>query len=74
MGIELPQNLSLEVSKVEEAIKKRVNIGNMVPVKKIMEEMDHKYSNTLLQYAIESLTRNGDFVAKKGRKFIYREK
>lgn len=74
MGIELPQNLAEEVNKVEESIKKRVNIGNQVSVAKIMEEMDYKYSSTLLQYAIHSLTKNGYFREIKGRKFLVREK
>ena len=73
MGVELPQNLSSDVMKVEEAIKKRICIGNQVSTMKLIEELD-RFTPMIIEYAIHNMVRNGDLREVKGRKQLVREK
>ena len=67
--------MSDEIQKAEEAIKKRVCIGNQVAMAKLMEDLEQsRYSHSLIVRALSNLIRFGDFREIKGRKLIVRER
>lgn len=74
-GYELTEGMSDEIQKAEEAIKKRVCIGNQVAMAKLMEDLEQsRYSHSLIVRALSNLIRFGDFREIKGRKLIVRER
>lgn len=58
---------------MEQLIKKKVCISHQVSISRLCEELD-SFSPKLIEYAIYSLVRNGDFREVKGRKVLIREK
>lgn len=73
-GYEMAESVTQEVQKIEEAIRKRVCIGNLVSISKLMEEMQQKYNHNSLAYALRNMVVNGEFREIKGKKQLIRER
>lgn len=70
----MPENVVEDVQKIEEAIKKRICVGNQVSIIKLVEEMSAKYAPKLVEYALMNLVRNGEFKEVQGKRNLLREK
>ena len=70
----VPEQFSDDIQKIEEAIRKRVCIGNQVLTSKLLSEMQERYSDSLVLHAINNMVRNGEFREIKGKKQLLREK
>lgn len=57
----MPEQFASDIQRVEEAIRKRVCIGNQVMTGKLISEMQERYTENEIIYAINNLVRNGDF-------------
>jgi hypothetical protein len=57
----VPEQFASDIQRVEEAIRKRVCIGNQVMTGKLISEMQERYTENEIIYAINNLVRNGDF-------------
>jgi len=55
----MAENVSQEIQKIEEAIRKRVCIGSQVATSKLMEELQEKYNSGNVMFALNNLVRNG---------------
>jgi hypothetical protein len=64
--------LSTDLPRVEEAIKKRILVGNQVSLIRLVEELD-RFSPSLVEHAIFNLVRNGDLREVKGGKHLIRD-
>jgi hypothetical protein len=73
-GYEMAENVSQEIQKIEEAIRKRVCIGTQVFISKLMDELQERYNHSSLAYALRNMVLNGEFREIKGKKQLIRER
>lgn len=73
-GYEMGEAVTGEIQKVEELVRKRVCIGGQVSLSKLMEELDSKYTQQAISYALRNMVLNGELRELKGKKHLIREK
>ena len=71
-GYTVSENVGDELQKIEDAIRKRVCIGNQVYTAKLIDEMQEKYSESNVLYALTNMVKNGEFREIKGKKQLIR--
>jgi len=74
-GAEIPQEISGLVVKIEEAIKRRVAIGNKISHAKLIEEMIARFMNQrAVEWAIVNMVKSEEFIHIEGRRALLRKK
>jgi len=74
-GAEMPQEIANLVMKVEEAIRRRVAIGNKINHSKLIEEMTARYMNQrAVEWAIINMIKTDEFQHIEGRRVLMRKK
>jgi len=57
-GYNLSEGISSEVQKAEEAIRKKVCLGNQVSTINLLNDLENKYSRTIANHAVFNMIRN----------------
>ena len=73
LSIDIPQNIMGGVQKVEDAIRKRLCVGNQVSAERLRNDLS-TYDQNHLNYAISNMLKNGDLREIKGKKHFIRDK
>lgn len=55
----MAESVSTDIQRIEEAIRKRVSIGSQLPIAKLIEEMQARFSETSVAFALRNLVLNG---------------
>ena len=66
------EGVSDQIEKIEEAIKKRICIGNQVTTVRLVEDMGVSYNDQHIQIAIRNMVKNKDLRQIKGNKMMVR--
>jgi len=71
----MPQEIAGLVLKIEEAIRRRVAIGNKINHAKLLEEMVARYMNQrAVEWAIVNMVKSDEFQHIEGKKVLLRKK
>jgi len=71
----MPQEMASLVMKIEEAIRRRVAIGNKINHSKLTEEMSARYMNQrAVEWAIVNMIKTEEFQHIEGRRVLMRKK
>ena len=62
-----------EIQKVEEAIRRRVCIGNQVQISNLVAELESKFNRNIAGQALGNMVENGEMREIKQRKYLIRE-
>ena len=74
-GAEMPQEISSLVLKIEDAIRRRVAIGNKINHSKLIEEMVTRYMNQrAVEWAVINMIKADEFQHIEGRRVLLRKK
>lgn len=74
LGTVIPENVVEEVMIIEESIKKKVCVGNQVPIQKLVEDLEGKFSAAMVNMAIHNLVQNQEMRQVRANKFLIRDK
>lgn len=72
--MEMPENVTGEIQKLEELLRKRICIGNQVSLTRLSDELSDFHGEKVLKYAINNMVRNGELREIKGKKLVIRER
>lgn len=64
--------MAAEVQKAEEAIRKRVCLGNQVNTMNLLNDLENKYSRTIANQAVSNMIKNQELREIKTRKVLIR--
>jgi len=74
-GAEAPQEIASLIIKVEDAIRRRVAIGNKINHTKLIEEMVARYMNQrAVEWAVINMIKSDEFQHIEGKRVLLRKK